>query len=409
MTTGFFRLLKNLFVPNGLFFLAISLGFVYSSLPEVLWPYARFYPYVLYITAAALCWRFHRDRYVFAIICIGAYERVLYYLASGSGEGIKAESLLEPGIALLLPINLVILELIKDRGLLTFWGIMRWILIAGELCFLGFMYLNPVSPLTSAMQNWLANLTVYPESFFIGLVPGVFLPALIIFALLFLFRQSSSESSSFWALIMLYLGIHHFENPEAATYFLSCTSLIFISSVLETSYRLAYFDELTGLPGRRALNDQLMRLGNKYTIAMIDIDYFKKFNDRFGHDAGDQVLKMVASKLKGVAGGGRPYRYGGEEFAVIFSGKSLEMTKPCLESLRSTIETTDFTLRGLGRSLKKKSPPGKKRRPGKSVRITVSIGAAEKNSKYPDAGSVTKAADKALYQAKKSGRNRLSS
>ncbi|MFP3982283.1 MAG: GGDEF domain-containing protein [Desulfurivibrionaceae bacterium] len=407
MTSGFLKLLKNLFVPNGIFFLAIFLGFIYSSLPEVLWPYSRLYPYVLYITAAALCWRFHRDRYIFAIICIGVYERVLYYLVSGNGESIKAEGLSDPGIILLLPINLVILELIKDRGLLTFWGILRWILIAGELSFLGFMYLNPASPLTLTVQNWSAGLTAYPESFAMGLVPVVFLLALIIFALLFLFRQSSSESSSFWALIMLYLGIHHFENPETATYFLSCTSLIFISSILETSYRLAYFDELTGLPGRRALNDQLVRLGNKYTIAMIDIDHFKKFNDRFGHDVGDQVLKMVASKLKGVPGGGRPYRYGGEEFAVIFSGKSLELTKPCLESLRNTVENTDFTLRGLGRSLKKKSPPRKKRRPGKSVRITVSIGVAEKNSMHPDAGSVIKAADQALYRAKKSGRNRV--
>lgn len=86
---------------------------------------------------------------------------------------------------------------------------------------------------------------------------------------------------------------------------------------------MAYQDELTSLPGRRALKEYLLKLGSEYTIAMFDIDHFKKFNDTHGHDVGDQVLRMVASKLATVSGRGKSFRYGGEEFTLVFSEKSL--------------------------------------------------------------------------------------
>src|SRR2546425_6328967 len=75
---------------------------------------------------------------------------------------------------------------------------------------------------------------------------------------------------------------------------------------------MAYQDSLTGLPARRALNEALLRLGGHYTVAMLDVDHFKRINDHHGHDVGDQVLKMIAAKLAQVTGGGKAYRYGGE-------------------------------------------------------------------------------------------------
>ena len=67
---------------------------------------------------------------------------------------------------------------------------------------------------------------------------------------------------------------------------------------------MAYDDELTGLPARRALNEALARLRGTYTVAMVDIDHFKRFNDEHGHDVGDQILRMVGARLAGVGGGG---------------------------------------------------------------------------------------------------------
>jgi diguanylate cyclase (GGDEF)-like protein len=171
---------------------------------------------------------------------------------------------------------------------------------------------------------------------------------------------------------------------------------------------MAYLDELTEIPGRRALREEMLKLSGTYSMAMVDIDYFKKFNDKYGHDVGDDVLRLVASKIKLVSGGGRAFRYGGEEFALIFSGKTLEEMLPHLEILRDTISQAKFTPRDKGRPKKKPERITKSNSNTKKLSVTVSIGAAEKNTAIKTAQDVLTAADKALYRAKKNGRNRVS-
>ena len=120
---------------------------------------------------------------------------------------------------------------------------------------------------------------------------------------------------------------------------------------------MAYRDQLTGLSARRALNEALQRVGGQYTVAMVDIDHFKKFNDRYGHDIGDQVLRMVAAKLAEVGGGGRAFRYGGEEFTILFPGRAVDESLPYLERIRKAVEETRFTVRGPGRPRRKPKKP----------------------------------------------------
>jgi diguanylate cyclase (GGDEF)-like protein len=121
---------------------------------------------------------------------------------------------------------------------------------------------------------------------------------------------------------------------------------------------------------------------------------------------GDQVLRMVAGRLGRVAGGGRAFRYGGEEFTVLFPGKTAEESAPHLESLREAVERATFTLRGKDRPKRKPKSP-RTRAPGeKALSVTVSIGAAQARGRaVPD--DVVKAADEALYRAKEGGRNRV--
>gem|GEM_PF-6843563 len=83
-------------------------------------------------------------------------------------------------------------------------------------------------------------------------------------------------------------------------------------AVAHEAYQMAYRDELTGLLGRRALNGRLQRLGRRYVLAMVDVDHFKRLNDRQGHDIGDHMLRMIAAHLRWVDGG-KAYRYGGQE------------------------------------------------------------------------------------------------
>ena len=183
--------------------------------------------------------------------------------------------------------------------------------------------------------------------------------------------------------------------------------LMIAAAVAHEAYQMAFRDELTGLPGRRALNERLQRLGRNYVLAMSDVDHFKKFNDTHGHDVGDQVLRLVASKLSKVGGGGRAYRYGGEEFALVFAGKTLDECMPHLDELRESIASYNIQLRNQ-ESRPQDDQQGRQRRAGtraSSVSVTVSIGVAERMPEQRTAEEVLKAADKALYSAKSAGRN----
>ncbi|UZE23336.1 GGDEF domain-containing protein [Pseudomonas sp. B21-056] len=182
--------------------------------------------------------------------------------------------------------------------------------------------------------------------------------------------------------------------------------LMIAAAVAHEAYQMAFRDELTGLPGRRALNERMQRLGRNYVLAMSDVDHFKKFNDTHGHDVGDQVLRLVASKLSKIGGGGRAYRYGGEEFALVFAGKTIDECMPHLEVIRQSIETYAIQLRNPD-SRPQDDQQGRQRRSGagaSSVSVTVSIGVAERlEQRTPE--DVLKSADQALYNAKGAGRN----
>ncbi|MBP5073588.1 GGDEF domain-containing protein [Pseudomonas chlororaphis] len=183
--------------------------------------------------------------------------------------------------------------------------------------------------------------------------------------------------------------------------------LMIAAAVAHEAYQMAFRDELTGLPGRRALNERMQRLGRNYVLAMSDVDHFKKFNDTHGHDVGDQVLRLVASKLSKVSGGGRAYRYGGEEFAVVFAGKTLDECMPHLEVIRETIANYSIQLRNQ-ESRPQDDQQGRQRRgaaAASSVSVTVSIGVAERQMEHRSPEEVLKSADQALYSAKGAGRN----
>ncbi|MCE6981721.1 GGDEF domain-containing protein, partial [Pseudomonas frederiksbergensis] len=179
------------------------------------------------------------------------------------------------------------------------------------------------------------------------------------------------------------------------------------AAVSHEAYQMAFRDELTGLPGRRALNERMQRLGRNYVLAMTDVDHFKKFNDTHGHDVGDQVLRLVASKLSKVTGGGRAYRYGGEEFAVVFAGKSIEECMPHLEAVREVIANYNIQLRNQD-SRPHDDQQGRQRRgasAASSVSVTISIGVSERLADHRSPDEVLKSADQALYSAKGAGRN----
>jgi diguanylate cyclase (GGDEF)-like protein len=212
-----------------------------------------------------------------------------------------------------------------------------------------------------------------------------------------------------WALIPLTRGLRSGGMTEA---YVALSGLAIGIAVIERSHWIAYHDELTGLPGRRAFNEALAGLGAVYSIAIVDVDHFKKFNDTFGHETGDQVLRKVAALLSRVSGGGTAFRCGGEEFALIFPDRDVEDAKQYAEDVRRSIEDDVFVARGPSRSTRERPERRTAAARGKhsssvETTVTVSIGISEPARDGQDAQEVIAAADKALYNAKHLGRNRL--
>ena len=167
---------------------------------------------------------------------------------------------------------------------------------------------------------------------------------------------------------------------------------------VQATIEMAVVDTLTGLSNRRffdtnfpVLVEQAARKGRPLTLMMVDIDHFKKVNDTHGHDAGDQILKAFAARVRRVIRSSDLIcRVGGEEFAVIMPETDLEIAAKVAERVRGVVERDLFT----------HAPE----RP--AIRVTSSIGIAERGSaNNPEA--LLRSADMALYESKGAGRNRV--
>jgi two-component system, cell cycle response regulator len=168
---------------------------------------------------------------------------------------------------------------------------------------------------------------------------------------------------------------------------------------VQHTIEMAVTDPLTGLNNRRYLDNHLkilfnrsMARGKPLSVLITDIDRFKQVNDTHGHDAGDEVLKEFASRIRSaVRGADLACRYGGEEFVVVMPDTSPEVAAAVAERLRASVESAGFTLRSTGQQLN----------------VTASFGIATRQSSVLTPDQLMKQADIALYEAKNTGRNRV--
>ena len=307
----------------------------------------------------------------------------------------------------LIPINYLFNFISKERGILNQYGIRRFVILAVQLYCIAWILEHPYPPIKEF-------LTFSPFNYSILKITDISQPlmaAIIISAFFILFRllQTSSilVSGILSSLIAITTAVHFYQQPQLATIFVLLAGLLIITSITINAYSLAYLDELTNLPSRRALTQNISTLGKRYCVAMVDVDHFKNFNDKYGHDIGDQVLKKLAGQLRQVRGG-KAFRYGGEEFTVLFPNKKLHEARLFCNELCKNIENSPFMLRNKKRP-KIKQPDTQKRKQleAKPLTITVSIGVAERSQDLATAEDVIKQADKALYKAKNNGRNQV--
>lgn len=399
----------------------VGLAFTVAQ-PQVPWSLGAmlvYAPYFVTLLAAIVGGWFKCPRIVLmAALIAGAHGVVQAFVAGVNIHDRGPEiTVIYAGLAVLFPLNAALVALKADRGLLSL-GVLSRVLFAA-LQIVAILVVWDAGETARALTDELLHTRVFHKDLdYWSLLPQ---PALMLFALVSagllaraVWKGGVLDGGLFGAVAVSALALHAAGDGPLSSILFSLAAIVLLAAVGQESYRLAYIDELTGLPGRRALMHDLMALGSDYTVAMLDVDHFKKFNDTYGHDVGDQVLKMVAGQMMRVSGGGRAYRYGGEEFTVLFSRKGVDSAVKHLDKLRQSIEAASFKLRDKDRPKTKPEDPKAKKSAKKSaphqandiVSVTISIGAAA----YEDgvtAQDALKAADQALYRAKDGGRNRV--
>jgi diguanylate cyclase (GGDEF)-like protein len=402
--------------------LALAAALVSSSLFVQVAPSLAFYYVAVFTAGLLLAWRFNSSRVLFSLLVLLLAHRAVDFFSGGqihTGPGRTAVVL----AALLIPLNFIVFASMRERGLV----------IAGIAPRFGLLFLESVlfavlcRPENSPAPPLHAGDPAIPLWVLLS-----FVAATAVFVRLFFQTRKPIEPGFAWSTAAVFMWLQFAPAGKAADAYVATAALILGASLIETSYVLAYHDELTGIHGRRAFNEALLSLDQQYAIAIVDIDHFKKFNDTYGHDVGDQVLCMVAKRLSQVGGDGQAFRCGGEEFAIVFRNTSAKEAFEHLDSLRQVIEKSTFQVRGserrAERRAEKRSDPQNELRTGGSDRrkptrkktasaspsqspdrlsVNVSIGVAEPSTRYRQPEQVIQAADQALYRAKNKGRNRV--
>lgn len=310
--------------------------------------------------------------------------------------------------SLALPLLTLYLLLVPERGVLTGHALLTALLFLGllGLCFplAGWLRADP------HLSAYFAARTVDGYVLSVGASALAVVTILVGLALLLL-RNSDVDAALLGALLsggaaLAWLFLDHISVVTAVA-----GQLCLAWGLLRCSHAMAYRDDLTGLLSRRALNERLKTLGGRYCIAMLDIDHFKRLNDTHGHDVGDEVLRLVASRVKRVGQGGTAYRYGGEEFCIVFPRRDRDDCAAALNGLREGIAGYRLSIRDRSRR-PRKAREGSRRRGATrlhpdQISVTISAGLASRDEKGAGPDSVIRAADNKLYRAKQAGRNRL--
>lgn len=386
--------------------LALAIG---PALPPSLAGLTELGPYAVLTLAAAVTLWFNRGRaFVAAVSLLAAYAGYRYAL--GLGPMSFAARASYTALALLVPFNMFLALALPERGVVHH-GSWRWLLlVAAEALLVAWVASAGRSEFSgTAWETLLGHWTLKS--------PPVPFAARVMFAAAFAAaawrawpRHSPTDIGKAGVLVAFLIACWREGAEGVFGAFMSAAGAILLIAVLQESHRMAFRDELTGLPSRRALDERLRALGPEYAIAMVDVDHFKNFNDTYGHDVGDQVLRLVAARLATVEGGGRAFRYGGEEFTALFPDMSVQQALPHLEAVRGAIEHYRMALREEDRP--KSDKKGSRRRGAKradeTVSVTVSIGVAGPGKRQATPAEVIKAADEALYRAKRGGRNCVS-
>jgi len=416
--------LKALAMPAAVLVMAGVAAAISQKSSTTLGNFGVFGPFTVLVVGTAIALWFNRGRAFIALVSLLVAFIAWRISVHFDQDDFPTRATLTAA-AIFVPANILLVLLIPERGIVHFrnyrWlllGVVEvlltaWVATAGQTVLSGTAW-------HAALDHWLLRGPT-------PLLGRVLMAVALALALYRARHRSPLDVGMAGALIAFYLACEWPNLSVVYGVFVFAAGTMLLLAVLQESHRMAFRDELTALPSRRALQEKLVALGPSYTIAMVDVDHFKKFNDTHGHDIGDQVLKLVGARLAQIDGGGKAFRYGGEEFAVLFPDRKIEEALPHLEALRKGIEEYRMSVRteqqrrsearrNDDRRTKTQSslalglpetPPLRSNRP-EMLSVTVSIGAAQRSELLDTPEAVIRSADEALYRAKEAGRNRVS-
>lgn len=349
-------------------------------------------PFILLLSGLVLAVLFNKSKLFFTLILTGT---ALLVLCTHQTEN-RFFDLLFFCTGVLVPLNTLFFANTQENGIFSASGKAKMVLLGLQASLVLYCLLF--------QETWLSalkNFALIPSDIQRTLIPDdlvviLFIMCLAFFILRDFFKRDSNQSVQFFSLSTLFMAFLKPNDVLWYSLFLSGSALYHLLTLIKKSYTMAYLDDLTGIPGRRALNEDLQKLTGLFTLAMVDIDHFKQFNDKFGHDVGDEALRHVSRCMKRALRGGRIYRFGGEEFTIIYPSKDTAHALINLEEIRRRVETEPLT----SHIQSGKSSEGKK------LSLTISLGLAE-NQLDSRPSEVLKLADQALYRAKENGRNRV--
>lgn len=372
-----------------------------------------FVPFILYGLTAFLGLKLNQSRIFFtALFWAGLYFSINAINLTGINFKFHEIQLVK-FLTLSLPVVLISLYVFKEKYIMGWSRVLRMLIVAVPI--IGSIWLAKKIALgryPNLMGKPLFNFEFWN-------LPDLTIPLIIILSALFMLQKDKSiqkfKLAIYLNLLPLILSFNFaagrkqldIETNIFCAFSFTIMGFVFLYALYHMYWEKVYIDELTGVPNRRAFDEYLKKLNRKYVIAMIDVDHFKKFNDTYGHSEGDNVLRFVAKHIAEEAGGAA-FRYGGEEFSVIYRGMEIKHVFSILDLMRANLASGIFYLRSSEEIRKLKTMKSRKitQSNKKSVKVTISIGIAQKTASKKDAQAVLDTADKALYKAKDNGRNR---
>ena len=407
------RAFRPVLAPAAILLAAVLALVAGPVLPPTLSGLKTLGPYVVLLLGTGMGLWFNRGRTFIALASL-LVAFAGYNVALEVGPASFAARAVFTAAAILVPLNFLLALIFPERGVSHHFNY-RWLMLAVvETLFVAWIASAGRSSLSGTvwhdlLDHWLLR---SPPTPILGRL--LFIAALVAAVARAWPKDPAAETRPLdigqaGALVAFFVACEWVDAPGAFGAFMTASGAILLVSLLQESHRLAFRDELTGLPSRRALEERLHGLGPVHAIAMLDIDHFKNFNDTHGHDIGDQVLRLVAARLA-QAEGGTAYRYGGEEFCILFPELRLAEALPHVEKICADIAAYQMAVRRSDRPTDPEAGTKLRhlRSPEKTLSVKVSIGIAEPDDQRATPAEVLIAADRALYRAKEGGRNRVS-